>query len=418
MKRIIRAVLVSSLTLLLVTCFLYEEKIYDNPFDPKLTGGAYNPPVAAIVLDGSLFDWDSVPTYVYDTTFEGTNSGLPTIPGGDINIIKVAQDDENLYFYLSTENGIPLENPGTQFSINMHDENDNYSVNAINLSHNSDGTMYWWSNYNYRIDADTWDGYPLEDPAFRFPGFDPGVQAIEFGISKTVYWDELGTNEKMNFNLDTWYEPYQISDGDGGLDHINDDDNNYIILIKGAAEATPSEDVPIVQFPRGTPSINGSYDGSFEWEDYGVWYQDFLGDDTGTDNNCDIDKIYMQQDDENIYMLVTFDDPAQFDSSGNLVSYNLNANHSEGTYNYTFHADHDGGSAWVANINGNPTNCFAVSAQDGYLELQFDKTETWDGLPYGAFNFRLEVYDQFSSLVDSVNFMGSYKKSTDTPPTP
>jgi len=420
MKRISGILIMIGYSFLMTSCFLYEDKVYNNPYDPKLTDGAYPIPYAKIQLDGDTTEWDSVTTFISDQTNEATSSGQPQVPGGDIDQFKIAQDDENLYFYLSTANGVPMETTAVDFSVGFQDVNGNFNLNFPNLSHTINQEIGWWSNYNYRIDDTNWDGYSISS-SIRFSGLNFNDNAIEFGISKTDYWDHISSNTRVTIEMNTWYEPYATNFGDGNLDDLYDFDHSYPVVLKTVNEPDPSVDVPIVQF--GTPSSPLSIDGNSldidSWTETGYWYQDFQNDDTSSgQDNCDIDKVYIKQDQDKVYFLLTFFDSNNFTQT---TSYEIQIQTFDTQYLHNFYVEHNG-SVWntdyVAYEGTQYSAGTSVADGVGYgVEMEFQKDLTWPVIPAGPMYFRISARDSSSAEVDVVSFVGSYKRTNDPTPT-
>ena len=417
MKRIAGILSIIFLSSLITGCFLYEVRDYNNPYDPELTGGAIPIPYAAIQLDGDTSEWYGINTFIQDQTYEGTVSGQPTIPGGDIEQFKIAQDDENLYFYLSTANGYPLENEEINFNLDFRDIDDNYSLNLVSLNHNINNCFDLMSNYNYRIDQTNWGGYSITS-SIRFTGVNPAQNGIELGISKNDYWNIIGTNTRLNISLSTRYQPYEALYGMGELDNIWDLERDFQVMLKSVNESYPSTDVPILRFSQGTPNVNGLDDGSTEWTDTGFWYQDFQGDDTGGKDNCDIDKVYIKQDNDRVYLLLTFFDSAAFPALNTY--YYIDVETWDYQYQHTFYAENlsnTWGNVWVDYLGSQYINGSSAADGPGFgVELEFEKHPAWSDIPVGPMRFTIRVQDNGSADVDRVIFYGSYKANSDPLP--
>ena len=194
----------------------------------------------------------------------------------------------------------------------------------------------------------------------------------------------------------------------------------YLIILNGCFFDNPDNPKDL-NFPRGsTPVIDGTLADQTQWEEYGYWFQDRQNDEQNLfDDNMDIDKVYVKQDDENVYFLITF-----FDSGPPTVdtSVNINIRKDDNTFEHLFYASYIS-QVWAAVQVEYPvgtadnTNCFAFSS-NGFIELQFDKTLPWSSIPSTPFRFELEVQDSGQSLSDKVTFYGSYKADGDPTPTP
>lgn len=411
MKKIFHFSMAILLSSILCACFMYEERAYENPYDPNRTSGAITLEYRTMQIDGDVSDWGDIPPLVVDSTGEIPDSGGAMFNQADIQLVKMTQDNENLYFYYEVLSEYPLEMAGMSHNLSLQTENWDNHIDIFSLQHQTpDGFIS-----NGMIE---YSGLSNSNP-IRFSGINPNSNAFEIGISKHSYWDSLDFNSKWRVLVYSGYRQYEdLYDGNREVDNFYDNHDDTFIILKGPDESTPSIDVPVVQFSRGTPTIDGGNGDAAIWGDF--WYQDFITDDqNGSEFNTDIDKVYIKQDDENIYMLLTFADPGAFSTVN--VSYFIDITSNEGTYNHSMEARRTAG-VWsnvaVQYLSGwNITNCNA-SESIGYLEINFDKSEAWDSIPFGAFDFNIRVYDSGSILADEVRFAGSYKGLLDPAPTP
>ncbi len=412
--------------LILTSCFMYEEMVYDNPYDPTGQDGInleYND-IYNISIDGDTSDWNAVPVLLTDNVYELTEGlGLSLPQGSDIFQVKAVQDDDSLYFFVETTDGTPFVTQGTEMSFDMNSED--VSINLAGIRHDtsdgitSEGTFSYWSNYNYYDNTiSDWNGYAHQNPGIRFAGINNSDVSMEFAVSKATYWDELYTQTGFNFQVSTWYQYYADNfDGNGTCDYSNDN-QEISILLRSANENTPRSDSPIVQFPRGTtPSIDGALTDMTIWEEYGIWFQDFQNDAVyDIENNEDIDKVYMKQDENYLYILLTFFDGGVF---GPDNAFNIYIENDSGDYAHFFSADQSA-SVWTYNADVyyasyTPDGSgHSAAGGTGFIEMRFNKFLAWPDLPYEPLNFTIEVYNSSALLTDMVRFKGMYKSLDDT----
>ncbi len=406
--------------LLLSACFMYEDMVFDNPYDPTGQDGITLEYRDDIAIDGDLLDWDNVEPLYTDDSSDTAQNGYPMIAGGDLYQLKAAQDNDTLYFFIESYNGNPLTEPSISVSFDLNESN--YGINLFNLTHNSpdggitsDGTIGFWSRYY----DDTGD-YDLNNAGIRFAGINESENAIELGISKATYWNYIPSDSGMNFHIGSWYQYHENLYGDGNIDNSNDE-NTFNILLKSSSDTQPSMDSPIVQFYRGiTPTCDdNSLADITAWEEYGYWYQDFvLTDDNSGEVNTDIDKVYIKQDDDYIYFLLTFYDSG---SIGAITSVDIYVDQENGAYSHNFYAEYDGSdwltSTFQVNYNASQDSSgHTGGAGDGFLELRFNKYLAWSDLPYEPCYFNIAVNDSTFSTADYVEFKGMYKNEGDPIP--
>ena len=414
-----------SITLFLFGCFIYQDMEFDNPYDPTDQDGISLEYRDDIVIDGDTSEWGSVGELITDKTYEQTiNTNLPLPQGSDLFQIKAAQDDNNLYFYVETTDGAPLITPGLELGLNFNNPDDNF--NLINLRHDtsdgvtSNGYFNIWSNYGYDDGSVGWANVPLNNPGIRYTGINTSSTSMEIGISKATYWDQLYTQKGYDFVVSTWYQNYENIYTDGGCDNSNDE-NDVRILLKGVTEAQPAMDSPIVQFPHPSVAPPTCDDNSLAdiatWEEFGIWYQDFQGDKDPSvvETNKDIDKVYVLQDNNFIYLLLTF-----FDNTGGFLansSVSIYVEQESGAYGHEFYGQFDG-SNWIQQLNyaGGDSDGHLGGSATGFIEFRFDKYLVWPDLAYEPCYFNIEVRDSGGTVADRVQFMGMYKAEGE--PTP
>ncbi|MBF9015788.1 MULTISPECIES: hypothetical protein [unclassified Oceanispirochaeta] len=407
MRKIFHIIMIIFLTSLLCACFMYDERVYDNPYDPDRNTGSYIVPEYTVSIDGDTSDWADIPLAVVDGSNEESSAGYSMIGGGDINEVKLAQDAENLYMYMSVHENYPMEQEGIHVHWNFNEEDDSMNHQLVSLSHNSDKTIGIWGNA-----GDT--GY--DDSPIRFTGLNASDNAIELAVAKSAYWDILSENHRLDFGVDTWYQGYEDSSGDGGLDGFDLNENLYVIL-KDSLETAPVTNASILNFPTGTAVVDGVMDVAENW-DTAFWYRDFTGDDTGTQNNCDIENIYIMQDSDRVYFFITFTDPALYSQQ---TGYRIELQQNQGV-NHTFYTEHSG-AAWVidwVDYNATQYSVGTSVAGDGSgvgIEMEFEKHPAWNDLTTGPISIRIISTDGGSNEWDSVSFSGSYKAEGDAAPT-
>lgn len=410
MKNLIFSVLLIFMILLLSTCSLYNKRIYNNPYDSSNTEGATPLEVRTMTIDGDAKDWDDIPILIDDGFTSTTEGGYPFVSSGDIGIIKATQDDENLYFYFEINDGIPLETPGLGYRVSVATEEWENYTDLWSIDHGLIGGTST-SNGTFGFNS------PSNLMAIRYSGYDPFSNFIELGMSKYQYWDLIEVNTKLRFLAHSSFTPYLESYGNGDIDSLNDDQEIFVVL-KGPDDVTPSEYTPIVQFDRASPVIDGSNADFSTWSNTGWWIQDFTTDD-GNDpqDNTDIERVYIKQDDDYVYFLLTFTDSGLFIADS---YYTIEMSKSDSSEYHSYSANFV--ASWITQVTDlssstNPNGCQVADGVGYGLEMGFPKFSTLDYISPGAFQFRISVQNSSLTEVDAVEFNGSYKGEFDVAPT-
>ena len=312
MRNLIFFIIITISVLFISGCFLYEEMEFNNPYDPDAEDAEvtldYN---YGMLIDGETSDWDDIDPIIVDDTGEAYTAGV------DIAEVKAVQDDENIYFYIRSANGTPLESYGSSFSIGFANYYDDDQYEKANFNFSNDGAdristggsyIYTTGGYEEYYDPETeeWYTYPssytesFSNPGIRFAGSTYGSDTLEYSIAKSLFWDNVGSGDSFSLDVNAYDSSYSDQDYASGMN---------IILNDGGT--TPSYDEPGVQFVKNydTLSIDGDMS---DWNSDELWFRDFTDDDpyTGIDNT-NIENVYVRHDDDCVYFLITLNDPTE-----------------------------------------------------------------------------------------------------------
>ncbi len=405
-------ILAALLTLTLAGgCFLYNDYEFDNPYDPdRNVSSGEIASAEGLVIDGDTADWDAIsPVYVDSEGDLAEGTEMPD--GGDLYQIKIAEDANNIYLYISTHGYPPCQTEELHIHVNMNgpevdEEGHGSHLQIFSMSHDINGSYNTWMGY--KNESTSWEWTNIANPQIRFAGMDTDANALEVAIYKGSYLENLEYGTAYELNVDMWYESESRT--------VDDTDNAPSFVLRPTWQTDPDIDQSVLNLPVLTPVIDGNNE---DWASISPWYTDPDETDGYSQYNSDYNEIYLAQDENFIYAFYTFND--SYGSYDTNLNYNLFINRSSGigtshniSYDSTF-------NRWNVSSNHNGTDYFgggstAINDSIG-MEVRYPKFPGWDDVNLGEVqNFSFNISDSGSYDTDAVNMNLLYKTGSSSTP--